>query len=255
MVGAANLTYGLTDNLRFIATVGRGFRSPNLIERFFNGATPEGSAFQSRNLDLKAETSFNVDLGTKYRNKNVYFEATYFFNTIYDGIRVSPTGNMISGLPEYKNVNIDKLRVQGIEALVNWNIMFGFSITTNFTLLTSKDLGNPELPYVDTYSSKLNFYVRYDSPKNLFWIEYHLRNNGDQKDIDLGDNPIGSIIPGFTVHNLRAGITLFKKSSFPQRVGIIIGNLTNTLYSEFSNASFFRPAPKRHVVLTWSFSL
>ena len=162
---------------------------------------------------------------------------------------------MISTLPEYKNVNIDKLRVQGIEALVNLNIKFGFSITTNFTHLTSKDLGNPELPFVDTYSSKLNLHVRYDSPKDPFWIEYHLRSNGDQKDIDLGNNPIGPIIPGFTVHNLRAGFTLFKKSSYAQRVGIIIGNLTNTLYSEFSNASFFRPAPKRHIVLTWSFSL
>jgi hemoglobin/transferrin/lactoferrin receptor protein len=246
LVGAANLTYGLSDKLRFVAAIGRGFRSPNLIERFFNGPTPEGSAYQSRNLDLKAETSFNVDLGTKYRNKNIYFEATYFFNTIYDGIRISPTGNMINSLPEYRNVNIDKLRVQGIEALVNLKIKFGLSITTNFTHLTSKDLGNPELPFVDTYSSKLNFYVRYDSPKDLFWIEYHLRTNGDQKDIDLGNNPIGPIIPGFTVHNLRAGITLFKKSSYAQRVGIIVGNLTNTLYSEFSNASFFRPAPKRH---------
>ncbi len=255
LVGTANLTYGLNDKLRFVAAIGRGFRSPNLIERFFNGTTPEGSAYQSRNLDLKAETSFNVDLGAKYRNRDIYFEATYFFNTIYDGIRISPTGNMINNLPEYKNVNIDRLRVQGIEALVNWSIKFGFSVKANFTHLISEDLGNPELPFVDTYSSKLNFYVRYDSPKDLFWIEYHLRNSGDQKDVDLGNNPIGPIIPGFTVHNLRAGITLFKKSQYPQRVGVIIGNLTNTLYSEFSNASFFRPAPKRHVVLTWSFSL
>lgn len=39
---------------------------------------------------------------------------------------------------------------------------------------------------------------------------------------------------------------------FPQRIGVILGNLTNILYSEFSNAGFFRPAPKRHVIFTWS---
>jgi hypothetical protein len=35
-------------------------------------------------------------------------------------------------------------------------------------------------------------------------------------------------------------------------LGITIGNLTNTLYSEFSNTSFFRPGPKRHILLTWN---
>jgi hypothetical protein len=94
--------------------------------------------------------------------------------------------------------------------------------------------------------------VRYDHPKRLFWVGYDLRINGEQKDVLLVQNPIGDIIPGFVVHSVSAGITLFKNSSFPQHLGIIIGNLTNVLYSEFSNASFFRPAPKRHIVLTWS---
>ena len=254
VVGAANFTYGITENLRVVAAVGRGFRSPNLIERFFDGTTPEGSGYQSRNLDLKAETSFNVDLGMKFRQQYVYLETTYFINTIYDGIRISLTGNTVNGIPEYRNVNIDRLRIQGIEGLGRVGTRLGVSFAANFTYLTSKDLGNPELPYVDTYSSKLNLHFRYDNPKDLFWIEYHIRHNGNQKDIDLGNNPIGSTIPGFTVHNLRVGTTLFRSSAFPQRVGIIFGNLTNTLYSEFSNASFFRPAPKRHIVFTWSAS-
>lgn len=254
LVGSASFTYGLTDELRLVAGLGRGFRSPNLIERFFDGLTPAGEAYQSRNLDLKAETSFNIDLGLKYRHRYVYFETTYFINTIYDGIRIVPTGGESHGFPEYKNDNIDKLRMQGIESLGSLSFNIGISITANFTYLASKNLGDPDLPYVDTYSSKLNFHVRYDHPKGLFWGEYHIRHSGDQKDVNLGDNPIGSIIPGFTVHNLRGGITLFKNSSYPQRLGIIIANITNTLYSEFSNASFFRPAPSRHLVLTWSLS-
>ena len=48
------------------------------------------------------------------------------------------------------------------------------------------------------------------------------------------------------------GVHLFRKSATPMRVGIIVANLTNELYSEFANASFFRPAPKRQVILTWS---
>jgi hemoglobin/transferrin/lactoferrin receptor protein len=253
-VGTANLLFSITDDLRLVLSVGRGFRSPNLIERFFDGVTPEGSGYQSRNTALIAETSLNVDVGFKFRRKNVHLEATYFNNVIRDGIRLTDTGlvDEETDLPIYRNINVDKLRMQGIEALGRIFFKFGVSAMANVTYIKSKDLGNPETPYVDTYSSKFNLNVRYDHPKKLFWVGYDLRINGDQKDVLLVQNPIGDIIPGFAVHSLSAGITLFKNSSFPQRLGIIIGNLTNQLYSEFSNASFFRPAPKRHIVLTWA---
>jgi len=259
VVGSANLIYGITDNLRLVFSVGRGFRSPNLIERFFKGVTPEGSGYQLNNTELDAETSLNFDVGFKYRRKNVYFEATYFNNVIYDGIRLTQlmdeNGNpiLVDGLPEYQNVNVDKLRMQGVEAMGSIYFKFGLSMTANYTKIKSKDLGRPETPYVDTYSSKFNFGVRYDHPGKLFYVGYNLRVNGDQKDVLLVDNPLGDDkIPGFTVHSINAGVTLFRKSRYPQQIGIIIGNLTNQLYAEFSNASFFRPAPRRHVVLTWS---
>jgi outer membrane receptor protein involved in Fe transport len=252
IVGTANLLYSLTDNLRLVFSAGRGFRSPNLIERFFNGTTPEGSGFQSRNLDLKAETSLNFDLGFKYRRYNVYFETTVFNNVIFDGIRIAPTGKIVNGMPEYQNVNVDKLRMRGVEVLGKLYLNFGVTLMANYTYMKSKDLGNPEIPYVDTYSSKINCDIRYDHPGKLFYVAYHFRHNGNQKDVQLGENPIGPTIPGFTVHSLSAGITFFRNSSFPQQIGIVMGNLTNELYSEFSNASFFRPAPKRHIVLTWA---
>jgi len=254
VVGTANLLFSITDDLRLVLSIGRGFRSPNLIERFFDGVTPEGSGYQARNTELTAETSLNVDVGFKFRRKNVHLEATYFNNVVRDGIRLTDTGlvDEVTELPIYRNINVDKLRMQGIEALGRIFFKFGISAQANMTYIKSKDLGRPETPYVDTYSSKFNLNVRYDHPKRLFWIGYDLRINGDQKDVLLVQNPVGDIIPGFAVHSLSAGITLFKNSSFPQQLGIIIGNLTNELYSEFSNASFFRPAPKRHIVLTWA---
>lgn len=272
LVGTANLIYGITEQLRLVFSVGRGFRSPNLIERFYHGPTPEGSGFQGHNTGLNAETSLNFDIGFKYRWKNIYLETMYFNNVVRDGIRVTPTGKLVKdmkelGLPEYQNlpdeyqnlavyqnINVDKLRMQGVEVLGKLYLQFGLSLTANFTHIKSKDLQNPETPYVDTYSAKFNFNARYDDPKRRFWLGYDLRINGNQKDVILVNNPIGDIIPGFTVHSINAGITLFKNSAFPQRIGIIIYNLTNTLYSEFSNASFFRPAPKRQIVLTWSTS-
>jgi len=251
-VGAANLSYGITDNFKLVLSVGRGFRSPNLIERFYNGPTPEGRAFQSRNTVLKAETSLNFDLGFKFRSKIHFLEFTYFHNTIYNGIRISPTGNKIYGLPEYRNINVDKLRMKGYEVAAGVYLNFGLSFVMNYTKLDSDNLGDTETPFVDTYSSKLNFSVKYDNPDKTFWLSYDLRMNGEQKEVQLGKNPIGKTIPGFTVHSASVGIKLFPNGKVHQRLSITVGNLTNVLYSEFSNASFFRPAPKRYAVLTWS---
>ncbi len=263
VVGAANILYSINDNLRLVFSVGRGFRSPNLIERFFHGMTPEGSGFQTRNTDLKAESSLNFDLGLKYRTRNFYFESTYFNNRISDGIRTLKIDEMVikghGGNPDetigiHQNTNVDKLSMYGVELMAKYYFDFGVSTMVNFTWMNSDNIGNPEQPYSDSYSSKLNFGLRYDDPKKLFWFAYDLRINGEQKHVELIDNPLGDIIPGFAVHNISAGVNLFKNSRFPQKLGIIFGNITNTLYSEFSNASFFRPAPKKHIVLTWSAS-
>jgi outer membrane receptor protein involved in Fe transport len=251
-VGSASFIYGVTDDLKLVLSLGRGFRSPNLPERFFQGVTPDGSGFQLQNTELEPETSFNVDVGFKYRLKNFYVESSYFRNMIYDGIQIAPTGEMLGHLVKYKNVNVDKLKLQGVEVLGNFDFDFGLSLTGSYSYITSENLTNPELLNADTYGSRVNFNVRYSFPNDLFWVEYHVRHNGDRKDVDLGNNPIGAVIPGFTVHSLRTGVTFFKKSGFPQQFGLVIGNLTNILYSEFSNASFFRPAPKRHIVLTWN---
>lgn len=252
LVGAANFIYGITKDLNVFVSVGRGFRSPNLPERFYNGVTPDGAGFQVRNTDLTSETSLNFDVGLRYRMRNFYVESTYFNNRIYDGIQIADTGEMLGRMPIWKNVNIDKLKMQGAEALTQFSFDFGLSFLGSFSYMKSENLANPELMNADTYSSRFNFNVRYALPDNMFWVEYHVRHNGEQKHVDLGTNPIGGVIPGFTVHSLRGGFTLLKNTPFPQYVGIIVGNLSNALYSEFSNASFFRPAPKRHVVLTWS---
>jgi hemoglobin/transferrin/lactoferrin receptor protein len=254
MTGAINFIYGLTDNLNLSFALGRAFRSPNLIERFFNGITPEGAAFQSQNPDLKAETSLNLDFGVKYRLESLYCEANYFNNTIRDGIRIVPSGEKVNGFDEYRNQNIDKLRLRGIELEADYRFGFGMAVSADYTWIKSTDLVNPATPYTNTYSSRLNIMLRYDSPQSIWWSEYRLRINGKQQDMIIVGNPIGPFIPGYSVHDLAAGIKLFKQKRCPQRLGLILANLTNTLYAEFSNAMFFRPAPKRHLVLTWNTS-
>jgi len=251
LVGAANLIFGLSERLNLMFTAGRGFRSPNLTERFFMGVTPSMAGYQVRTPGLEPETSLNIEAGLRWKAGRFYLESSVFDNTVRDGITVVGTGQWVGRLPEYKNVNIDRLRYRGFEFMGEVETPLGLSLAANYTRLWSKNLTNPEFHLTDTYSSRLNLQVRYAAFRGRFRAEYHIRLSGSRKDIDLGVNPIGAVIPGFTVHTLRLGTVLFADSKFPQEISLVVENLSDALYSEFSNAGFFRPAPGRHAVLNW----
>jgi len=252
VVGTANLLYRVTDNLNLIGSVGRGFRSPNLVERFFQGVTPEGSAFQSRNPDLKPETSLNVEIGAKYRRPGLYLEAFAFRNTIHDGVRIAPTGDSVGGFPEYQNINVDQLRFTGFELGGNIELVSGISLGLNYAHLRSRDVLNPKNPVGETYADKVNTVLGYRSPGGRLVLSYGVRFQGDQKDANLGTSPIGSVLPSFTVHTARASYRLFSYGRLSNSLGLTLQNVTDALYAESANASFFRPEPGRNLTVAWT---
>lgn len=254
-VGAVNAIFEVSEQVSVIASVGRAFRSPNLIEWFFNGATPEGSGFQVRNPDLEAETSFNVDLGMRFRNRFLEAEVFGFRNKIFNGIRIEALGTDVGGFPAFQNVNVDELIYKGVEVGATGFLGNGFSIGGGYTYLDSENALDPNSPVGESFSQKLTSNIRYQAPGNRFWVQYDIRHNGDQKEVDLLDNPIGDLLPSFTVQNVRAGFNLFQsRTGATHRIGITVSNLTNELYAEASNASFFRPEPKRNVTVSYEIS-
>jgi hemoglobin/transferrin/lactoferrin receptor protein len=278
VVGAANAIFEVNDRLTLIGTVGRAFRAPNIIEQFFQGPTPEGSGYQSRNPPLEPEKSFNVDLGMRYRDSRVYVEGFVFRNMISDGIRITPTGDSVGPFFEVINDNVDKLRFVGVEISGDVELPAGFSVGSHFTYFDTKDVSAEQLgeldeaqnPVGDSYSSKIGGNVRYTHPGGVFFVEYELRHNGDRKDAfcsldDLtqcdsdpqfaGLKPaVGWVLPAFTVHNARAGVNVFRRGPHVHRLGVAVTNITDELYAEFSNASFFRPEARRGVTLSWNVS-
>lgn len=256
VVWATNFVARATDNFNVVATVGTAFRSPNLIERFFDGLTPEGIAYQVRNPDLKPEESFNLDLGVKYRRDNVYFEVGVFRNRIKNGIRIAgPIGTIeIEGeeFPVYQNQNVDKLTYKGLELAFDWAITPAILVGLNYTKIDSENESTGDA-IADTYSDKLNLMARYQDPRDWFWFEFDLRHQGEQKDIQIGENPVGDTFPAFTVMDLRAGVTLYRCDRMAHRLVGAANNLTNELYAEVSNVSFFRPEPERNYTLQYQF--
>src|SRR5678816_2513311 len=61
LVGSANLLFRVRHDLNLVAALGRGYRVPNLVERFFDGPTPDGVGYQRSNLALRPEASVGAD--------------------------------------------------------------------------------------------------------------------------------------------------------------------------------------------------
>jgi outer membrane receptor protein involved in Fe transport len=254
-VAALNSILDLGGGVSLVGSVGRAFRSPNLIERFFDGPTPEGSGYQIANPDLKPEKSLNVDLGVRYRNQRVRLEGFAFRNRISDGIRIQPLDTQVNGIDAFQNTNVEKLIFRGVELNGDVGLTDALTAEATYSWMDAKDALNKENPVGESFSSKVTGTLRYTDPGDRFWAAWEIRHNGDRKDVQLSDNPIGDILPAFTVQDLRGGVTLFRTDGGQvHRLNVAVTNLTDVLYAEFSNASFFRPEPKRNLTVTWEVS-
>lgn len=265
-VGALTATYQITDELNALVSYGTAFRAPNIIERLFNGPTPEGNGFQILNPDLVSERSRNWDVGMKYRRANAFMELVAFRNTVSSGIVqdfLSPAE--VATLPAdvqaairasgarfvVQQVNADRLRYEGLELALGYHMDFGLTLGGNFTYIDATRLGATTiLPPDDVYRNKAFAYARYRPASARWWVEYDVRHHGSSKanvDPDEPLPPVGATLPSFTVHNLGGGARLFEAAGLTHEATLWVDNLSNALYAEFANASFFRPEPGRSV--------
>jgi outer membrane receptor protein involved in Fe transport len=247
LVGQASAQYALRPGVSLVATTGRAFRAPNLVERYFDGPTSEGNGYQVASPDLTPETSVNVDVGLKVRRPRVLFEVTVFDNAIRDGIRIVPLGTSINRLPAYANENIDRLRDRGVEALGEVQLGRGFSALASLTTLRSDNLLSNN-PVGDSYAGKIGAELGWRSISGRLGARYEVRHQRRREDITLVGSPVGDALPAFTVHGVRGDAQLPTVGGVRPSLYIAISNLTNALYAEASNTAFFRPEPPRSLL-------
>ncbi len=267
IVGSVNAIYALNDTWRLMGSVGTAFRAPNIVERLFNGITPEGLGYQLLNPDLESETSEYIDLGVKHRGPRAFFEAVAFRNEIDDGIIqdfLSPAE--IALLPQdlqtliqrsgvqfvVQQRNVDRTTVEGVELSGGYRFGSALSVGGNVTFLDSERVDSDNPPTGDVPSEKYNAWLRWDKPR---WnVEYRVRHNSSERAVLEPGDPVptvGEELPSFTVHSIGASFQLFETSFQSHRVGVLVQNLTDELYAEFTNIGSFRPQPKRNVIVTY----
>jgi outer membrane receptor protein involved in Fe transport len=271
VVGAANLLYALTDSFELVGSVGTAFRAPSIVERLFNGLTPEGLGYQILNPELESETSEYFDAGLKYRVGNGYVNVVYFENRIDDGIVqdfLSPSeiaelpaeirevieGSGVSFVVQQRNV--DRTKIEGVEVAGGYRFGPGLTVGANYTWLDGRREDSDNPPTGDVAGDSYNAYLRWD--RKRFSVEYRVRHDGEESAVLEPGDPVptvGDTLPSFTVHSLNAFGTVHENRLASHQVGLMVANLTDELYAEFSNIGSFRPQPERNFVLTYRLRL
>ncbi|NWF99441.1 MAG: TonB-dependent receptor [Thermoanaerobaculaceae bacterium] len=219
--------YAVTPHVQLTASVGRGFRAPNLQERSYTGLVSTGDTWVVQNPNLGPETSFNIDAGFKVRYDRYAGQFTVFRNAVDDFITFEFLGeDPNTGLMLSRFANIKAATLQGAEFELHafldpaWTA-FGVA---SYTRGTDDSTGDP-LPLIPPLKVVLG--ARYEHPR--WWGELSTRIVARQDRIPP-DTPADTYeeTPGFTVFDLRAGTEL--GAGFHLQVAV--DNLLDKAYHE-----------------------
>lgn len=104
--------YKVSDNVRFIANVGRSFRVPTYTEQFFNRGRPNQRVYGSDTL--RAEDSWGSEAGVRYTANGISAQATGYLRNarlLIDLARLSTADPLVFR-------NIEQIQTTGLEAEV-----------------------------------------------------------------------------------------------------------------------------------------
>lgn len=260
VTGQAGVVYQIDRNWEIFGRVGRGFREPNLFERFFFGRGSVGG-FVVPNPDLDPETAFDQEGGVRFQSHSVRIEVAYFHNRIENLITTVPGTFMgeetFGGQPVSTNDNVDDARIQGVEGSLEVNWSMGGSwwrLFSRHSYLRGSNLTTDEpLPLIAPYTVL----------SGLTWFSRSGRMSlgAEMRNVAGGDRvpPGQPLLSGFSTFAVQGEFRLFDEFGFfpgapgmPGRLNIRVENLSDKLFRELFNSV---PAPGLNVKvsLAWDF--
>jgi vitamin B12 transporter len=147
-----NPSYALNEQLRLIASVSTGFKAPSLYQIGYND-------------QLKAETSFNTELGISFRKEKVFARVVYYNRTIKNGIDY----NYI----DYNYFNFIQQKVNGVELEIQHPINAHHQFALNYTLMNGKETNQNRITTTDTIT--YNYLLK--RPKHSLNLQWHYTIN------------------------------------------------------------------------------
>ena len=136
--------YALAHEFALRGAYYQSFRAPSLADQYYTFAA--GGFALLPNSNLKPEDLSGGEIGVDYTRGGLFSQFTVYRTDIDNYIVEEPTSN-----PAYppanwflvQNVNVAKVRAQGFEAEINWDVGAGVSTTLSYTYADSIVESNP----------------------------------------------------------------------------------------------------------------
>ncbi|MBI1747569.1 MAG: TonB-dependent receptor [Acidobacteria bacterium] len=240
----AGAVFTPVEGFSLLASLSRGFRAPHISDLGTLGLTGNGfevaapdvaglgatvgstadrNAISTGRLvtQVKPETSLTYDFGTRYRNRQVDTDFTFFVNNLHDNITkqalILPIGAIGRSLgdqtivsqnpngtvfvaaatsPVLVRTNYDNARLYGFEHTLDVKVRNCWTIGSLWTYLHARDARTGLPPNIEGGTPAANGYlkIRY-SPARQFWVEpyVHLAARQDRlSSLDLEDRRVGA---------------------------------------------------------------
>ena len=212
--GSFGAVFNVCDHFNLRANISRGFRAPNMSELGSNGVHEGTIRYEIGNHNLKAEQSWQLDLGADFESRYFSAQAALFANRIDNYVYSHRTDEVID--PEYSTYRYSSgdARLLGFELSTDFHPIHCLHFGNSFSMVDAIQLHQPDeskyLPFTPAprWNSDLKYELTHDG--DLFdntyvalSMECNLRQNHYYK-VDATE----TATPSYTLLHLSAGTDL-----------------------------------------------
>ena len=251
--GSLGLVYSVRDDTNIRLNIAKGFRAPNLSELASNGEHEGTFRYEVGNSNLKAEHSWQADLGIDYSSAILSAQASLFANFIDNYIYAASTGTFTDDdMPVYA-YSAGNARLTGAEIIVDLHpieqLHFENTLSTVSTRLADQPSDRRHLPMTPPtrFTSELKYDIIRDGHLlNNTYVKAGMKCYARQNHCYTADDT-ETPTPGYTLFSLAAGTDIIRNRHTWATLHIIADNITDKAYQ--SHLSRLKQAPVNPVTL------
>lgn len=241
LTGSIGLTYQLGSGWATKLNLSHGFRAPNISELASQGSHGGAIRYEIGNTNLKAERSWQIDLGASYSSQIISGEIALFANRINNYIfshkLLDEHGHdlITDGNRTYQFTSGDA-RILGGEISIDFHPIERLHFQNSFSIVSSEQMHQSDstkyLPFTPApkWTSDVRFdLIRHGKTLNNTYISFGLEHNWKQ---DKYYSAFGTETetPAYTLLNAGLGTDFMYKGKTIASIYITANNLTDKAY-------------------------
>ena len=247
LAAAINAGYKITAGWKTNASITAATRAPQVNELLSNGIHHGSATYETGDINLKPEKSFNINWGNSWSNKNKSFSAelNIFNNRINNFIYQQPKPNepvlTIAGAFPLWVYQQNDARLQGLDLSVKWSPLAHFDYEFSYSMLRAKNLDSSDwiirMP-ADRFRNVLSYNFHHGKKITGSYISAEYSYVFKQTRTPNESNAMQDYkeAPGaYGLVNADAGTTI-NLGKIPVSFSIAVRNVFNTAYRDYLNS-------------------